>query len=280
MTTRILCLHGLGSNSAILESQLQPFRSQLPPSWEFEFLDGETTSRPFLDVGKTFPGPYLCYYDAPTPEKVQAAVDLVMDAVEEDGPFDAVLGFSYGASLAVTVIAAAAEKSPNKLPPFKSAILFNSITPYRLGSGPLHITHDLSIPGKGAVVSAYRDDYTAAQNEKYDIWNDPEADSTVQEMKMRQTEPRGTITDKGTTALLLGYYAPIHGIRVRVPTLHVHGENDAFYTQSKRVVDLCDPAPGRKVISHSGGHHFPKDTATMAKVVNAIEWVVERGAHA
>lgn len=228
-----------------------------------------------------YPGPYLCYYDAPTPEAVQAAVDLVFEVVEEDGPYDAVLGFSYGASLAVTVLATAVEKFPNKPPPFKAGIFFNTITPYRLGSGPLCITHDMSIPGKGAVVSAYRSDYTAAQNEKYDIWNDPEADSIVQELEERQKEKRGSTGEKGSGEFLLGYYAPIHGVRVRVPTLHVYGENDlSFCKQSKRLVDLCDPAPGRKVITHSGGHHFPKDAASIAKVVNGIEWVIERGAHA
>ncbi|KAM7200714.1 Serine hydrolase FSH [Naviculisporaceae sp. PSN 640] len=276
---RILCLHGLGTNAEIMESQIHPIRSKLPADWDFVFLDGEQEAKPFLDVGKSYPGPYLCYYDAPTPEAVQAAVDLVLDVVEEDGPFDAVLGFSYGASLAITVLATAAERSPSKPPPFKSGIFFNTITPYRLGSGPLCIAHDMNIPGKGSIVSAYRNDYTAAQNEKYDIWNDPEADSIVQELEERKKEMRGSTAQSGSNEFLLGYYAPIHGISVRVPTLHVYGENDSFCEQSKRVVDLCDPTVGRKVVVHGGGHHYPRDAASIAKAVNGIEWVIERGAH-
>jgi hypothetical protein len=38
---RFLCLHGHGTNSAILEAQLEPIRAHLPAHWEFEFLDGE-----------------------------------------------------------------------------------------------------------------------------------------------------------------------------------------------------------------------------------------------
>lgn len=46
VTMRILCLHGLGTNSKILESQLTTLRSRLPSDWEFEFLDGEVEAQP------------------------------------------------------------------------------------------------------------------------------------------------------------------------------------------------------------------------------------------
>lgn len=43
---RLLCLHGHGTNSQILEAQLEPLRSRLPGHWEFEFLDGEMNAPP------------------------------------------------------------------------------------------------------------------------------------------------------------------------------------------------------------------------------------------
>lgn len=298
---RFLCLHGLGTNSEILESQFQPIRSLLPFNWEFEFLDGEEETNPThgntahpvqmpnranqngnppKDIGKNYPGPYLCYYDEPTPKVVQSAVELVLEVVDEDGPFDAVLGFSYGASLAVTVLATAAERHPDKPPPFKCAVLFNTIIPYRLGSGPLHLTYDISIPGEGSVINAHRSDYSAEQNKKYNVWKDPEAEAIVAELDARLLENQGSTGVKGSGEFLLAYYAPIHGHRIHVPTVHVHGEADHSYReQSRRVVEICDPTPGRKVITHRGGHHFPREAATIAKVVNAIEWVVEKGAH-
>ena len=43
---RFLCLHGHGTNSSILEAQLEPIRAYLPRNWEFEFLDGEMEAEP------------------------------------------------------------------------------------------------------------------------------------------------------------------------------------------------------------------------------------------
>jgi len=54
---RFLCLHGLGTNADILESQFQPIRSMLPSSWEFEFLNGEEETKPFLGKQQPFPTP-------------------------------------------------------------------------------------------------------------------------------------------------------------------------------------------------------------------------------
>lgn len=50
---RFLCLHGHGTNSAILEAQLDPIRGQLPSNWEFEFLDGEMDATPATGGTKT-----------------------------------------------------------------------------------------------------------------------------------------------------------------------------------------------------------------------------------
>ena len=43
---RFLCLHGHGTNSQILEAQLDPLRAYLPGDWEFDFLDGEVKCEP------------------------------------------------------------------------------------------------------------------------------------------------------------------------------------------------------------------------------------------
>lgn len=43
---RFLCLHGHGTNSRILETQLELLRTELPHNWEFEFLDGDQEAVP------------------------------------------------------------------------------------------------------------------------------------------------------------------------------------------------------------------------------------------
>jgi len=59
--------------------------------------------------------------------------------------------------------------------------------------------------------------------------------------------------------------------------VHIIGEQDVdFSEQGKRLVGLCDPHT-RKAIIHKGGHHFPRDVATVVKVAEAIQATFERG---
>ncbi|KAK3360959.1 serine hydrolase FSH [Lasiosphaeria ovina] len=277
---RFLCLHGLGTNSQILESQLDPIRSRLPSSYKFEFLDGDEPTTPFPDIAAAYPGPYLCYYDGPTPAAVQAAADAVLDVVSEDGPFDVVLGFSSGASLAATILAAAAERRPADPPPFKAAVFVCAIVPYRLGSGPLRIDYDPASPSAGHVVRARRCDVPETEDEGYDIWRDPEAAPIAAELDERSRLKRGSFADGLQTwsaDFLLAYHPSVHGTHaIAVPTVHVVGQNDVtFGDQGRTLAELCSPR-GRKVVTHAGGHHFPRDAATTDKVAAAIEAMVER----
>lgn len=38
---KFLCLHGMGTNSEVLEAQLAPIRAYMGPMHEFFFLDGQ-----------------------------------------------------------------------------------------------------------------------------------------------------------------------------------------------------------------------------------------------
>ena len=267
---KFLCLHGMGTNSQILESQFEAIRARLPPVWDFEFLDGENSTKPFADIGDAYPGPYLCYYADPTPAAVQSAVDTVLDVINTEGPYDAVLGFSNGAALAATVLAAAAERNPRDSPPFRAAVFFCSITPYRLDSGPLHLTFE-----GDTVVSASRGDVPAQKDEPYDLQKDPEAAGIVAELQGRK-DIGWEVQPHWSKDFLLGYYPPLHGQRIHIPTVHVIGDEDRSYKeQGKRLVELCNPR-AQCVISHPGGHQFPRDAPTIAKVARAIEDMVNR----
>ncbi|KAK4452025.1 serine hydrolase FSH [Podospora aff. communis PSN243] len=273
---RFLCLHGMGTNPEILEAQLDPMRSRLPPTWEFEFLEGEVSTSPFPDIGEAYPGPYLCYYRYPTQEAVQSAVDTVLDVAQSDGPFDAVLGFSNGAALTATALATAASRNPSEPPPFRAAIFFSCITPYRLNSGPVTLTLE-----GDTIVSATRQD--APLSPPYDLHADPEASGLISELQGRkeikwsENEP-----ERATYEVLLGYYPPLHATRddgkslIDIPTVHVIGEQDRNYGESsRRLVELCNPRL-RTVITHAGGHHFPREKSVVGKVARAVEEAMEK----
>lgn len=69
-------------------------RSLLPAHYEYVFIDGEKPYDAPEQVRDFFPGPYLCYHPAPTPSAVLEAQEMVEEALESEGPFDGVIGFS------------------------------------------------------------------------------------------------------------------------------------------------------------------------------------------
>jgi hypothetical protein len=91
---RVLCLHGQGSSATIFESQLSRLMAALPSHYTFDFVDAPVECGPGLDVGDVYPGPYYCFFDAYTPERMDDAIEHVREIVEEDGPYDAIIAFS------------------------------------------------------------------------------------------------------------------------------------------------------------------------------------------
>jgi Serine hydrolase (FSH1) len=70
------------------------FRSLLPKHLEYEFFDADNEYPAAEGVGGIFPGPYYCFYPVPTTKNVEEAHQYVQNIIEEEGPFDAVMGFS------------------------------------------------------------------------------------------------------------------------------------------------------------------------------------------
>jgi hypothetical protein len=97
---------------------------------EMIFTNGEIMASPSPDIEKVYEGPYYSFFswsDPPTGselESVSAAYQLIYDVIEEEGPFDGILGFSQGATLASAFLMHHAEQHPLDLPfvHFKYAI--------------------------------------------------------------------------------------------------------------------------------------------------------------
>lgn len=73
------------------------------------------------------PGETLAYYDQNSAASVLAAIDDLSDWIAQNGPFDGVMGFSQGASLASMVLARAGHTNP---PPFAFAVFICAGLPY------------------------------------------------------------------------------------------------------------------------------------------------------
>ncbi|KAJ5794583.1 DUF341 domain protein [Penicillium paradoxum] len=105
---RILCLHGMGTNSQIFEAQTALLRAsviaELNTECEFVFVDGEIETEPRNGVEKYYDGPFLSYYDWDSATSLRNAYQLIDELIDEQGPFDGIMGFSQGGSLATSFL--------------------------------------------------------------------------------------------------------------------------------------------------------------------------------
>ncbi|KAK7402557.1 hypothetical protein QQX98_011695 [Neonectria punicea] len=132
---RFLCLHGMGTSAEIFETQTGPLRRALGELNDFEFYEGECEVPPAEGIKAVFDcDSYKAWYDpdlgADTHRK---SLELVMDIIEEDGPFDACMGFSQGAALLASLILSHQNSHPFSPPLFHLAVFI-------CGSSALHVS--------------------------------------------------------------------------------------------------------------------------------------------
>ena len=117
---RALCLHGGGTNAAIMRLQTAKLRRELKSSFHFEYLEGtERTNTVDPEIRERFDGPFVSWYDVvhDAPEhqlyldslldptvrfeypRVEDALMRLDEHVATSGPYDVLLGFSQGAIL-------------------------------------------------------------------------------------------------------------------------------------------------------------------------------------
>lgn len=73
---------------------------------------------------------YYQYYDAHSAASLSLALSQLESYIQEEGPFDGVLGFSQGAALAATYLARLSRDRPSKPVPSRCAIFFCGGIPF------------------------------------------------------------------------------------------------------------------------------------------------------
>jgi hypothetical protein len=133
---RILCLHGSGSSGEILKRQIGKWKnpitklvvkshfnlqvtdraatanicSQVPATYTFDFIDAPIECDPAPDLRNVYPGPYYQFFDQYSGAAMQEAIKIVEEVVDEDGPYDGVVGFSQ-----VRVLSSQAKRNLKKV---------------------------------------------------------------------------------------------------------------------------------------------------------------------
>lgn len=73
-------------------------RSLLPSSWEWVFHDADLECDALPSVRGLYPGPYFTFFAVPNVRRVKEVHEWLLNLIEEEGPFDGLLGFSMVSS--------------------------------------------------------------------------------------------------------------------------------------------------------------------------------------
>ncbi|KAK7927533.1 serine hydrolase FSH [Apiospora marii] len=224
---KFLCIHGNGSNNAVMELQtgnsartflafLRPrlthfaagLRYELEDQYEYEFVEAAVAVPMAADVtslaspGQSFFG----FYRPADFVNLRTAVDQLEDYIRTEGPFDGVLGFSAGCVVAALHILEMQRRREQQYDSGGAAVAGND----QPEPPPL--------PFRCAIFVCS----AAVRGALEFLGGDPQAE------------------------------------RIRIPTVHVMGSSDGVEpTGGQELSQLCDPVV-RTVLVHDGGHEFPK----------------------
>ncbi|KAK3382594.1 serine hydrolase FSH [Lasiosphaeria ovina] len=130
---RWLCLHGRGTSAQIFEMQTARIRQALGPDHDFVFVNGTVATEPdagAADVASEFFG-YLT--DGIHGAGRQNYLELwhgLADVVASQGPFDGLMGFSEGGTVAAMMLVGGARQGGgSSFSGFKCAVLFSAAAP-------------------------------------------------------------------------------------------------------------------------------------------------------
>ncbi|KAJ5389915.1 uncharacterized protein N7496_000983 [Penicillium cataractarum] len=233
---RFLCLHGRGTNSDILEAQLAPLRRRLAQH-TLEFFDAQSACAPAPEISDLYPPPYLCWYEHGRPDEVSIALDELCAVLDEDGPYDGLIGFSEGAALIASLLLF--DELAGRRPRIQLAVLFNSVVP--LTAHPAGVQHTSSLLSE--LVHGHHDHYLAL------LKTDEQVDDPL--------------------AQAWGF-SPAGPLRIAVSTVHIIGDQDPFAPSSQLVVKMCQPERAQ-VLRHGGSHALPQAGDVLDQCAELIE---------
>ncbi|KAI0875890.1 serine hydrolase FSH [Hypoxylon argillaceum] len=124
---RFLCLHGRGTTAKIFEMQTARICQALGRDHQFVFANGNVPAQP--DAGAAaISDEYFGYVGSSIPEHEDLYHDL-LDIVNNQGPFDGLMGFSEGGAVAAWMLIENS-RHPLTFGPFKCAIFFSAAVPF------------------------------------------------------------------------------------------------------------------------------------------------------
>ncbi|KAI1172916.1 serine hydrolase FSH [Nemania sp. FL0916] len=244
---KILCLDGAD----------QPLRTRLGPTIEvvegseagvsFDFVVAPTqcskSSSEGLATHKTF-----------DVADIDKGHDWLTAKLDVDGPYDGVIGFGNGASLASSYLLYHQWYNHENGPPFRFATFIS-------GSISLAVLRSLGVPVPRA------------------------AERVVEEVELRRQEDLGPLPSHVSLARQsmfnsdncfgLNLNMVPAELKIRMPTAHVWGRNDPGFPTSIHLAGLCDPYI-RQIYIHGDGDEVPQGSEDTQQLSQLILWCMQR----
>lgn len=214
---------------------------------------------------------------------MRQALSHLDNFIKEHGPFDGVFGFSLGAALAITYMLDQQKKQASS--PFCFAVMFSPIfvvSPddsfceqlLRRWLADDHAVFRSKFPDGGFM--AELEDPSEQKLAQY-----LQQILSMQSMGVGLILPNTNVDflgTKKTEEVPRLIHPDLFNARIKIPTVHVSGQNDSPYIRKQSAVarDLCT-ASIRRVHSHDGGHDVPFKISDVNAIVPSIKAIAEEG---
>ncbi|GCB21209.1 UPF0483 protein C25G4.2 [Aspergillus awamori] len=271
---RILCLHGYGTSADALQYQLSGLLHSADPSWEFHMLSGEIECPPAPGIETNFTPPYYCWSRSFSAPSIENAHSLITEAIEDEGPFDGILGFSQGASIIASFLLEQTANHPERPLPFRFAIFCSTTIP--CSSDPNYcrsITGGLSLQDQQRIRSG-QDDQIAQLPASIKAPFEEFAKVVKAGLSITR-EPVSFFLDRSIEEIPCALHPDHFPGRLSIPTLHLRGHNDlpGLSDCASLVEKFCNPRC-RKTIVHTAGHDIPRSGSELRQFKAGLDWLV------
>ncbi|KAK7948829.1 uncharacterized protein PG986_009715 [Apiospora aurea] len=285
---RVLCLHGRGSNTEIFRMQTAAIRSFLEPEYHFEFVEGRwphlegnwsvhttdfSKSKVISHIHSSVEGSHLLtacqklygYYNGLDISDILATENELREIIAEHGPFDGILGYSQGGTLAAQLVIRYITENPfATIPelPLKFAIFINGATPpCVLPLGQDEEAYDCALAEFAEAAHLFR------------VFKPNGADNAtrLRPAKLRSSG-RKVVTDG--VHYMTRYGPEWDGRVISIPTLHVRGRGD-HSDYGEGLLELCEPGLAEDVL-HIYGHDFPRGLELSRTIAQLIRKTAAR----
>ncbi|KAL2203579.1 hypothetical protein CC79DRAFT_1388158 [Sarocladium strictum] len=227
-------------------------------------------------------GPFYSYVSGYTTAEMVDALEDVDHFIEQNGPFDGILGFSQGASIAIAYILQHQLRKPGVQLPFNFAVLFSSVGACSADdSCNRQIVEKFlfDTDEKSRKQFPYGGFETMGAEERTFAEYLATCHLAIKTIGIsRPTIHLDFLDNRKAESVPRLLHPRLNKERVGIPTVHVTGRKDleSMVNQSLIVQGLCDETILR-AHRHTGGHALPSKKQEIKAVVSSIEWATERG---